>query len=63
MFHNSDEDGWEIGALAIYSLRLPVSGSDRHRLEMIAGLGLLDERQRDSRSLGGSIGAGYSYRF
>lgn len=65
VFHNSDESGWEVDLLAIWSFDLIPSQRGRHYLEFIAAVGALEEEDDDDDQtiFGASAGIGYGFQF
>jgi len=64
VYHNSDEEGWELSALGMWSIALDDSRTRRHEIEILAALGVLQDREGDTQMvLAASGGAAYSYRF
>lgn len=66
VYHNSDDSGWEADALAIYHYNLRSDAhATGHYLEVIGGLGILeDKRDSDSSArLGTSVGVAYGFQF
>lgn len=67
VYHNSDESGWEIDLMAIWSFDLIPSRHGRHYLEIIGAVGALEEEDEDGGDeetvVGASIGIGYGFQF
>lgn len=67
VYHNSDESGWEVNLLAIWSFDLVPSQHGRHYLEVIGAVGVLEEQEEDGDDeesvVGASIGIGYGFQF
>lgn len=65
VFHNSDESGWEVDLMAIWSMDLVPSQRGRHYLEFIAAVGALEEEddEDDQTIVGASAGIGYGFQF
>lgn len=67
VFHNSDESGWELDLLAIWSFDLVPSQRGRHYLEIIGAVGALEEEEDNDDDeetvVGASIGIGYGFQF
>ncbi len=64
VYHNSDKSGWEIDALATWTLEL----SARHRkwehaLGVLGAIGVLHNKEHDENDVGATGGVFYSYRF
>ncbi len=66
-YHNSDESGWEVDLMAIWSFNLVPNRDGRHYLEIIGAAGVLEEEEKNtddtSTEFGASIGIGYGYQF
>ncbi len=66
VFHDSDDSGWEVDVMAIWSLDLIPTQPRRHFLEVIGALGVLEDRRDNSETntrFGASIGVGYGFQF
>jgi hypothetical protein len=67
VFHNSDDSGWEVDLMAIWSMDLVPSQRGRHFLEFIGAIGALEEEEEDDDDeetvVGASIGIGYGFQF
>jgi hypothetical protein len=67
VFHNSDESGWELDLMAIWSFDLVPSQRGRHFLEVIGAVGVLEEEEENGSDeesvVGASIGIGYGFQF
>lgn len=65
LFHNSDDSGWEVDLLAIWSFDLIPSQRGRHFLEIIGAVGVLEDREGpdDETEVGASAGIGYGFQF
>lgn len=67
VYHNSDESGWEIDLMAIWSFDLSTAHRGRHYLEVIGAVGALEEEDEDNGDeetvVGASIGIGYGFQF
>ena len=64
VFHNSDDSGWEVDAMATWAYQL--DGSDRgwrQSLGLIGALGVLHDRKHDENDVGATAGAFFSFRF
>ncbi len=76
-FHNRDVDGWEVGAIGIYSLALDQyfrAPADRdeiarhapppsHFLEIIGTLGGIEHKHPDDIRFAGAVGLAFAYQF
>jgi len=60
-FHNADDWGGEGSALLIYNI--PITGHQRHNIEVLAALGIIDDKDDDELALAAAVGAGYAFRF
>lgn len=67
IYHNSDDHGWEVDLMAMWSFDLVPAQRGRHYLEVLGAIGALqeDNHHDDSKDtvLGASIGIGYGYQF
>ena len=67
VYHNSDESGWEVDLMAIWSFDLAPSQHGRHYLEVIGAVGALredkDNRDNEDTVIGASIGVSYGFQF
>lgn len=66
--HNSDDSGWEIDAMATYSVALgSMTVPSRHAVGALAALGVLDDKHHDNNHdetrFGANVGVFYSFRF
>jgi hypothetical protein len=76
-YHNRDQDGWEVGALGIYSIALDplvAAQPDRdaprvraaepsHFLEILASLGAIEHKHPDDLRFSGTLGLAFAYQF
>lgn len=65
VYHNSDESGWELDLMGIWSFDLVPSQRGRHYLEVIGAIGALEEENDgdEETEVGASIGIGYGFQF
>jgi hypothetical protein len=64
VYHNSDESGWEVDAMATWTIEL--SGSHRpweHAVGVLGALGVRHDKEENENDIGATGGAFYSYRF
>ena len=64
VYHNSDESGWEIDAMATWTYDL-IGGIRpwRHALGVLGAVGIVRDKEQDETDVGASGGIFYSYRF
>jgi hypothetical protein len=60
-FHNADDWGAEASALLVYNI--PIPRHEMHNVEVLAALGVIDDKEDDRLTLAASVGAAYAYRF
>ena len=64
VYHNSDDYGWGIDGMVIYSLDLIPSQRGRHFLEVIGTAGAIEKEETDNdMQFGASVGLGYGFQF
>jgi hypothetical protein len=65
MYHNSDEYGWGVDAMAIWHFDLVPSQRGRHFLEVIGTVGAIEEEKTGDNDieLGFSAGVAYGFQF
>ena len=64
VYHNSDESGWEVDAMATWTIEL--SGSHRpweHSVGVLGAIGVRHDKEDNENDVGATGGAFYSYRF
>ncbi len=64
VYHNADDSGWEIDALATWGWNLSGSTTPwKHTVGVLAAVGVVKDKKHDETDVGASAGAFYSYRF
>lgn len=63
VFHNSDDDGLEVSALGMWRIALGNQMSDHHSIEILASLGVIQDRKHDDADVAAAVGVAYAYKF
>ncbi len=63
VFHNSDDDGWEASAMAIYAIPITSIQPERHFIQVIGAVGVLEDTDDDDTDIAATMGAAYALRF
>lgn len=63
IYHNSDDDGFEVSAMGIWSITVGEAVTSPHTIEVLAALGVLQDREHNDADIAASVGAAYAYRF
>jgi len=63
IYHNSDDDGFEVSAMGMWSITVGAAPTSPHAIEVLAALGVLQDREHDDADIAASAGAAYAYRF
>lgn len=61
--HNTEDEGLDASALGIWSIALGDVVDRRHAIEVLAAVGVLQDREEDDADPSLSVGAAYAYRF